>query len=45
MYYAQVDTTLEGEPVLMGTFSIAHCPANVIFYTGASQTVMSKAFF
>lgn len=44
MYYAQVDTTPEGEPVLMGTFFVAHCPANVLFYTSASQTVMSKAF-
>jgi hypothetical protein len=39
-----VATTLEGEPVMMGTFSIANHPVVIRFDSGASRTFMSKAF-
>jgi hypothetical protein len=32
----QVDVTLEGHPILMGTFSVVHHPAKVLFGTGES---------
>jgi energy-coupling factor transporter ATP-binding protein EcfA2 len=44
VYYTQVATTLEGEPVMMGTFLVANHPAVILFYSSASQTFMSKAF-
>jgi hypothetical protein len=44
VYYTQVATTLEGEPVTMGTYSIANHPAIIIFNSGASHTFMSKTF-
>jgi hypothetical protein len=44
VYYTQVATTLEGEPVMMGTFSVANHPAVILFDSGASHTFMSKAF-
>jgi hypothetical protein len=44
VYYTQVATTLEGEPVMMGTFLVANHPAVIIFDFGASHTFMSKTF-
>jgi hypothetical protein len=41
VFYTQVDMTLEGNPVLMGTFLIAHHFAKVLFDTGASHTFIS----
>jgi hypothetical protein len=44
VYYTQVATTLEGEPVMMGTFFVANHPAVILFDSGASHTFMSKTF-
>jgi hypothetical protein len=44
VYYTQVATTLEGEPVMMGAFSIANHPTVILFDSGASHTFMSKDF-
>jgi hypothetical protein len=44
VYYTQVATTPEGEPVMMGTFSIANHLTVILFDSGASHTFMSKAF-
>jgi hypothetical protein len=44
VYYTQVATTLEGDPVMMGTFSIATHSAVILFDSGASHTFMSKTF-
>ncbi|KAL5676304.1 hypothetical protein ACJX0J_012435, partial [Zea mays] len=44
IFYTQVDVTLEGNPVLMGTFIVAHHPAKVLFDTGASHTFISRTF-
>jgi hypothetical protein len=39
-----VDTTPEGEPVMMGTFLVANHPAAILFDSGASHTFISKKF-
>jgi hypothetical protein len=44
IYYTQVATTPEGEPVMMGTFLVANHPALILFDSGASHTFMSKKF-
>jgi hypothetical protein len=44
IYYTQVATTPEGEPVTMGTFLVANHPAIILFDSGASHTFMSKKF-
>jgi hypothetical protein len=44
IYYTQVATTSEGEPVMMGTFLVANHPAVILFYSGASHTFISKKF-
>jgi hypothetical protein len=44
IYYTQVATTLEGEPVMMGMFLVANHSAVIIFYFGASHTFISKKF-
>jgi hypothetical protein len=44
VYYTQVATTLEGEPVMMGTFLVANHPAVILFDSGASHTFISKKF-
>jgi hypothetical protein len=44
VYYTEVATTSEGEPVMMGTFLVANHPAAILFYSGASHTFMSKTF-
>jgi hypothetical protein len=36
IYYTQVATTLEGEPVIMGMFLVANHPAVILFDSGAS---------
>jgi hypothetical protein len=45
VYYTQVATTPEGEPVMMGTFLIANHPAVILFDFGASHTFISKTFW
>jgi hypothetical protein len=44
IYYTQVATTPEGEPVMMGTFFVANHPAVILFDSGASHTFISKRF-
>jgi hypothetical protein len=44
IYYTQVATTPEGEPVMMGTFLIANYPSVILFDSGASHTFISKNF-
>jgi hypothetical protein len=44
IYYTQVATTPEGEPVMMGTFLVANYPAVILFDFGASHTFISKNF-
>jgi hypothetical protein len=44
IYYTQVATTLDGEPVMMGTFLVANHPALILFDSGASHTFVSKKF-
>jgi hypothetical protein len=44
IYYTQVATTPEGEPVMMGTFLVANHPVVILFDSGASHTFISKKF-
>jgi hypothetical protein len=44
IYYTQVTTTPEGEPVMMGTFLVANHPAVILFDSGTSHTFISKKF-
>jgi hypothetical protein len=44
VYYTQVATTPEGEPVMMGTISVADHLVVILFDSGASHTFMSKTF-
>jgi hypothetical protein len=44
IYYTQVATTPEGEPVMMGTFLVANYPTVILFDSGASHTFISKKF-
>jgi hypothetical protein len=44
IYYTQVATTPEGEPVMMGTFLVANHPAVILFDSGASHTFISNKF-
>jgi hypothetical protein len=44
VYYTQVATAQEGEPVMMGTFLVANHPAVILFDYGAYHTFMSKTF-
>jgi hypothetical protein len=44
IYYTQVVTTPEGEPIMMGTFLVANHPAVILFDFGASHTFISKKF-
>jgi hypothetical protein len=44
IYYTQVATTPEGEPVMMGTFLVANYLAVILFDSGASHTFISKTF-
>jgi hypothetical protein len=44
IYYTQVATTPEGEPVMMGTFLVANHPVVILFNSGASHTFISKKF-
>jgi hypothetical protein len=37
IYYTQVATTMEGEPLMMGTFLVANHPAVILFDSGASH--------
>jgi hypothetical protein len=44
IYYTQVATTPEGEPVMMDTFLVANHPAVILFDSGASHTFIRKKF-
>jgi hypothetical protein len=44
IYYTQVVTMPEGEPVMMGMFLVANHPAVILFDCGASHTFISKKF-
>jgi hypothetical protein len=44
IYYTQVATTPEGEPVMMDTFLVANHPAVILFDSGALHTFISKKF-
>jgi hypothetical protein len=44
IYYTQVATTPEGEPVMMGTFLVANHPTVILFDSSASHTFISKQF-
>jgi hypothetical protein len=44
IYYTQLVTTPEGEPVMMGTVLVANHPATILFDSGASHTFISKKF-
>jgi hypothetical protein len=44
IYYTQVATTPEGEPVMMGTFLVTSHPIVIPFVSGASHTFISKKF-
>jgi hypothetical protein len=44
VYYTQVATTPEGEPMMMGTFLVVNHPVVILFYSGASHTFISKTF-
>jgi hypothetical protein len=44
IYYTQMATTPEGQPVMMGTFLMANHPAIILFDSGASHTFISKNF-
>jgi hypothetical protein len=44
IYYTQVATTPEGEPVMMGMFLMANHPVVILFDSGASHTFISKKF-
>jgi hypothetical protein len=44
VYYTQVATTPEGEPVMMGMFLVASHPTIILFDSGASHTFISKKF-
>jgi hypothetical protein len=44
IYYTQVATTPEGEPVMMGMFLVANYPAVILFDSGSSHTFISKNF-
>jgi hypothetical protein len=39
-----VATTLEGEPMMLGTFLVANHPIVILFDSGASHTFISKTF-
>jgi hypothetical protein len=44
IYYTQVATTPEGEPIMMGMFLVANHPTVIFFDSGASHTLISKKF-
>jgi hypothetical protein len=44
IYYTQVATTPEGEPIMMGTFLVANHPVVILFDFGASHTFIRKKF-
>jgi hypothetical protein len=44
IYYTQVATIPEGEPVTMGMFLVANHPTVILFDSGASHTFISKKF-
>jgi hypothetical protein len=44
IYYTQVATTPEGEPIMLGAFLVANHPTVILFDSRASHTFISKKF-
>ena len=44
VFHMEVETIQEGEPVMMGTFSVANHPALMLFDSGASHTFINRTF-
>jgi hypothetical protein len=44
IYYTQVATAPDGEPVMMGTFLVANHPTVILFDSGASHSFIRKKF-
>jgi len=44
VFHTVVETILEGEPVMMGTFPVANHPALMLFDSGASHTFINRTF-
>ena len=44
VHYTQVESIPEGEPVMMGMFSIAKHPSVMLFDSGASHTFINRTF-
>ena len=44
VHYTQVEVILEGEPVMMGLFSVAKQPVVILFDSGASHMFINRAF-
>jgi hypothetical protein len=44
VFHTEVETILEGEPVMMGTLPVANHPALMLFDSGASHTFINRTF-
>jgi hypothetical protein len=44
VHFTRVDVIPEGEPVMMGVFSVANQKAVILFDSGASHTFINRAF-
>jgi len=44
VFHIEVETIPKGEPVMMGTFSVANHPALMLFDSGASHTFINHTF-
>jgi hypothetical protein len=44
VYHTEVEAILEGEPIMMGMFSVANHPALMLFDFGASHTFINRTF-
>jgi len=44
VYYTRTEVIPEGEPVMMGLFSVAKQPIVILFDSGASHTSISRSF-
>ena len=44
VYYTRTEVIPEGEPIMMGLFSVANQPTIILFNSGASHTFISRSF-
>jgi hypothetical protein len=44
VFYTRTEVIPEGEPVMMGLFTVANEPAVILFDSGASHTFISRSF-